>query len=59
MNTKLSALLLATVGLTSQISSYACTGITLKSKDGGTMKLPTNHFFSTISESIVANEFQT
>ena len=37
MNTKLSALLLATVGLSVQIPNYACTGITLKSKDGATI----------------------
>ena len=34
MNTKLSALLLATLGMTSQVPVNACTGITLKSKDG-------------------------
>lgn len=33
MNTKLSAILIASLGLTSQIPSNACTGITLKSKD--------------------------
>ena len=37
MNTKLSALLLATVGLSVQIPNYACTGITLKSKNGATI----------------------
>lgn len=37
MNTKLSAILLAGLGLASQIPSYACTGITLKSKDGATI----------------------
>ena len=37
MNTKLSALLLTAVGLTSQLPSNACTGITLKSKDGMTV----------------------
>lgn len=37
MNTKLPALLLAAFGLTSQIPTYACTGITLKSKDGVTI----------------------
>ena len=35
MNTKLSAFLLATFGLASQVPTNACTGITLKSKDGG------------------------
>ena len=34
MNTKLSAFLLATLGMTSQVPVNACTGITLKSKDG-------------------------
>lgn len=34
MNTKLSALMLATFGLVSQLPANACTGITLKSKDG-------------------------
>ena len=37
MNTKLSALLLATMGLASQVPVNACTGITLKSKDGITV----------------------
>ena len=37
MNTKLSAILMAGLGLASQIPSYACTGITLKSKDGVTI----------------------
>jgi choloylglycine hydrolase len=37
MNTKLSALLLATVGLSAQTPNYACTGITLKSQDGSTI----------------------
>ena len=37
MNTKLSAILMAGLGLASQIPSYACTGITLKSKDGATI----------------------
>lgn len=37
MNTKLSAILLAGLGLASQIPSYACTGITLKSRDGATI----------------------
>ena len=37
MNTKLSALLLATLGLSTQMPANACTGITLKSKDGMTV----------------------
>lgn len=37
MNTKLSAILLAGLGLASQIPNYACTGITLKSRDGATI----------------------
>lgn len=37
MNTKLSALLLATLGLSIQMPANACTGITLKSKDGMTV----------------------
>ena len=37
MNTKLSAFLIAGLGLTTQIPSNACTGITLKSKDGATV----------------------
>ena len=52
MNTKLSALLLATVGLTSQISSYACTGITLKSKDGGTVAARTIEWAESVMNSL-------
>lgn len=37
MNTKLTTLLLATFSMTSQMPTYACTGITLKSKDGATI----------------------
>ena len=37
MNTKLSAFLVASLGLATQIPSNACTGITLKSKDGATI----------------------
>ena len=37
MNTKLSAILLATLGFSSQVPTNACTGITLKSKDGATI----------------------
>lgn len=37
MNTKLSALLIASLGIASQIPTSACTGITLKSKDGATV----------------------
>ena len=37
MNTKLSTLLLATLGFSSQVPTNACTGITLKSKDGATI----------------------
>ena len=37
MNNKLSTLLLATLGFSSQVPSNACTGITLKSKDGATI----------------------
>ena len=37
MNTKLSAFLVASLGLATQIPSNACTGITLKSKDGSTI----------------------
>ena len=37
MNTKLSAFLVASIGLATQIPSNACTGITLKSKDGATI----------------------
>ena len=37
MNTKLSAFFIAGLGLTTQIPSNACTGITLKSKDGATV----------------------
>ncbi len=51
MNTKLSALLLATVGLTSQVSSYACTGITLKSKDGGTVAARTIEWAESVMNS--------
>lgn len=34
MNTKLSAIVIASLGLASQLPTNACTGITLKSKDG-------------------------
>ena len=37
MNTKLSAILLTGLGIVSQVPTYACTGITLKSKDGATV----------------------
>lgn len=37
MNAKLSAILLAGLGMVSQIPGNACTGITLKSKDGATI----------------------
>ena len=37
MNTKLSAILLTSLGIVSQVPTYACTGITLKSKDGVTV----------------------
>lgn len=37
MNTKLSAFLVASIGLATPIPHYACTGITLKSKDGATI----------------------
>ena len=37
MNTKLSAFLVASLGLATQIPGNACTGITLKSKDGATI----------------------
>lgn len=37
MNTKLSAFLLAGLGMATQIPAEACTGITLKSKDGATV----------------------
>ena len=37
MNNKLSVILMASLGIASQIPSYACTGITLKSKDGATV----------------------
>ena len=37
MNTKLSTILLATLGFSSQVPTNACTGITLKSKDGATI----------------------
>ena len=37
MKTQLSTLLLATCGLASQVPADACTGITLKSKDGATV----------------------
>ena len=37
MNIQLSTLLLATLGFTPQVPANACTGITLKSKDGATI----------------------
>ena len=52
MNTKLSALLLAAVGLTSQVPSYACTGITLKGKDGGTVAARTIEWAESVMNSL-------
>jgi len=37
MNTKLSAFLVASLGLATQVPANACTGITLRSKDGATI----------------------
>ena len=37
MNTRLSALLIASLGIVHSIPTSACTGITLKSKDGATI----------------------
>jgi choloylglycine hydrolase len=42
---------LATVGLTSQVPSYACTGITLKSKDGGTVAARTIEWAESVMNS--------
>ena len=42
MNTKLSTILLATLGFSSQVPTNACTGITLKSKDGATIAARTD-----------------
>lgn len=53
MNTKLSALLLATLGLTAQVPVNACTGITLKSKDGATIAARTIEW----AESVMNNMY--
>ena len=37
MNTRLSTLLIASLGIVHSIPTSACTGITLKSKDGATI----------------------
>lgn len=53
MNTKLSTLLLATLGFSSQVPSNACTGITLKSKDGATVAARTIEW----AESVMNNMY--
>ena len=53
MNTKLSTLLLATLGFSSQGPTNACTGITLKSKDGATIAARTIEW----AESVMNNMY--
>ena len=53
MNVKLSAFLLASLGMVSQLPSYACTGITLKSKDGATIAARTIEW----AESVMNNMY--
>ena len=53
MNTKLSAIVIASMGLASQIPSNACTGITLKSKDGSVIAARTIEW----AESVMNNMY--
>ena len=53
MNTKLSAIVIAGMGLASQIPSNACTGITLKSKDGSVIAARTIEW----AESVMNNMY--
>lgn len=53
MNTRLSTLLLATLGFSSQVPTNACTGITLKSKDGATIAARTIEW----AESVMNNMY--
>lgn len=53
MNTKLSAIVIASMGLASQIPSNACTGITLKSKDGAVVAARTIEW----AESVMNNMY--
>ena len=52
MNTKLSAFLLATLGFSSQVPVNACTGITLKSKDGITVAARTIEWAESVMNSL-------
>jgi len=52
MNTKLSALLLSTMCMASQLPVEACTGITLKSKDGGTVVARTIEWAESVMNSM-------
>lgn len=53
MNAKLSAILLASLGMVSQVPTNACTGITLKSKDGATIAARTIEW----AESVMNNMY--
>ena len=52
MKTQLSTLLLATCGLASQMPADACTGITLKSKDGATVAARTIEWAESVMNSM-------
>ena len=53
MNTKLSAIVIASLGLASQLPTNACTGITLKSKDGAVIAARTIEW----AESVMNNMY--
>jgi len=53
MNARLSTILVASLGLASQVPSNACTGITLKSKDGATIAARTIEW----AESVMNNMY--
>ena len=53
MNTKLSAIVIASLGLASQLPTNACTGITLKSKDGSVIAARTIEW----AESVMNNMY--
>lgn len=52
MKTKLSAVLLATLGLSVHIPTNACTGITLKSKDGATIAARTIEWAESVMKTL-------
>ena len=52
MNTKLSTFLLASIGIVSQVPAGACTGITLKSKDGAIVAARTIEWAESVMNSM-------